>query len=120
MDEHADPTAVSRYTCRGCGSVDSIVSVEVVPRLIAVRPGADGPDFAPEARDDAEWESSLTLGFACANEACRFWEGTYGVTADRAVAGADTFAIVMPPDIDVVAAIEVVDGGPGTGSSARA
>lgn len=120
MGERADATAVTRYRCRGCGSVDTIVSVEVVPRVIAVRPGPDGPDFVPEARDDAEWESSLTLGFACTNEACRFWEATYGVTATRAVAGASVFAIVMPPSIDMVAAIELVDRGPGTGSTARA
>lgn len=103
MNERTEAIQVSRYRCRGCGTVDSIVSVEVVPRLIAVRPDAGGPDFVPEARDDAEWESSLTLGFACSNEQCHFWEATYGVTADRTVAGAGRFAIIEAPAIEVVA-----------------
>lgn len=82
--------------------------------MIAVRPGSDGPDFVPEQGDEAAWESSLTLGYACRHDDCPFWEARYGVTADRTVTGSLPFAIVEPPGIDLAA--EVIERPPRQGT----
>lgn len=76
---HSHPEPGLRYRCRDCGALDTIVSVDLVPRVMAVRPADDGPDLAPEMRDDVFWEAGATIGFACETESCRFWHGHYGI-----------------------------------------
>lgn len=67
------------YRCRGCGTLDSIVEVELVPRIHDIRPAtptADDPEpFDYGDGDEAFWEGSVTLGYACRNESCRYWQG---------------------------------------------
>jgi hypothetical protein len=69
---------MKQYRCRGCGAIDSIVEVELVPRVHDIRPDETGDGFEYGDMDEAAWEASTTLGYGCSNEACRYWQGQYG------------------------------------------
>lgn len=106
MDSSRDGDGVesTHYRCAGCGRRDTIVSVDLVPRIIAVRPRVDGPDYVPESLDTAYWEASVTIGFACRMDDCRYWQANYGVTWDASASGG-TWTIVAAPAIDEVARV---------------
>jgi len=88
--ERTEVTLVSSvFQCKGCGETDSIVEVSLLPSIQTVR-----PDPAPNATpfEDVDysvsdpvdfWEGAPVLGYACRNERCRFWHGSYGYPNDR-------------------------------------
>lgn len=69
------------YKCKGCGSLGSIVEIEVVPRTHEIVPDpADPESFTYGDQDEAFWEGSTTLGYGCTNETCQYWQGQWGAT----------------------------------------
>lgn len=63
------------FRCKGCGETETIVEVEVVPRKHAIVATGPDLDFEYGSEDDAFWEASITLGYACDNDECRYWQG---------------------------------------------
>jgi hypothetical protein len=66
-----------RLQCKGCGEINSIVEVSLVPRIFYVEPDGsclNGPE-------EAFWEAETTLGYGCTNDKCEFWHGVLGVDA---------------------------------------
>lgn len=67
------------FCCKGCGEIDSIVEFQLIPSAQRVMPEqAEGAvafedvDYGASTNYD---EDPPVVGFACTNEACRFWHG---------------------------------------------
>jgi len=84
--------------CKGCGEINSIAEISLVPRRFYVEP--DGS--AMNGPDEAFWEAETVLGYACSNYECKFFDGDYGVGS-----AADGHAIRFAEDFETVA--ELID-----------
>lgn len=67
------------FRCKGCGEIDSIVVVSVVPREFGVVAVAKGEWEQSEVTDNAFWEAEATVGYGCHNVECPHWQGHLGV-----------------------------------------
>lgn len=70
------------FRCKGCGELDSIVEVSLMPFIAFVVPD-EGKGATPfEDVDYGETitfsEADVDLGFGCYNESCERWQGNYG------------------------------------------
>lgn len=68
---------MTQLTCKGCGEVDTIVEISVVPRIVGVSRDDDGS--LEYGFDEAFWEAETDLGYGCINMDCKFWHGTWGI-----------------------------------------
>jgi len=74
------------FRCKFCGTLDSIVEVQLIPSIQRVLPEQGGTPF-----EDVDYGSVVTfyedppvLGFGCEVSNCVVWQGQWGNALDRA------------------------------------
>lgn len=72
------------FRCKGCGEIDSIVEITLIPSIQTVQPDP-ADDHTPyedvdytSSDPDNFYEDAPVLGFGCRNERCTFWHGHHG------------------------------------------
>jgi hypothetical protein len=73
---------MTHYKCKGCGELDSIVEISLVPTIQFVFP-EQAENAVPF--EDVDYgtqehfpEAETVIGFGCFTESCQFWQGDYG------------------------------------------
>lgn len=102
------------YRCKGCGEIDTIVEISVVPRIFSTTPNENGePEPSFDGPDEAFWESEHAIGYGCNSglATCPFDQANYPGPADHFIDEKDGLEYVRfrtAPGIDEVA--EVIEG----------
>mgnify|MGYP001588648450 CR=1 FL=1 len=81
---------MTSYKCRGCGALNSIVEIDLVPRVHHIYPD-DAGGFDYGYQDEAYWEASTTIGYGCINDTCPHRQGGMGEFRGQNDDGETTF-----------------------------
>ncbi|HEX5016579.1 MAG TPA: hypothetical protein VFX15_03215 [Actinomycetes bacterium] len=69
------------YRCKGCGEIDTIHEISLVPRSVGIRP--DGEYLSRGWGDECYWEEETIIGVGCDNDKCEYWHGSWGHPMNR-------------------------------------